>query len=108
MDLDHWRSNNLINHSHINTASQIDTYLSGYEVSTCCAPNNIVENYDNVNYIGISDKCTPVNQIVNKIPKFSEIPVPIPVVQSNNTFIESYEFPYDKNFIPNKYDLNNK
>jgi hypothetical protein len=107
MDLDHWRSNNLINHSHINTASQIDTYLSGYEVSTCCAPNNIVENYNDVNYIGISDKCRPANEIVNKIPKFSQIPVPIPVVQSNNTFIESYEFPYDKNFIPNKYEVNN-
>jgi hypothetical protein len=34
--LDYWRANNLINHSHINTESQFDTYLSGYEVSNCC------------------------------------------------------------------------
>lgn len=32
-ELDYWRSNNLINHSHINTESHIDTYLSGYSVS---------------------------------------------------------------------------
>ena len=34
--LDFWRANNLINHSHINTESQRDTYLSGYEISNCC------------------------------------------------------------------------
>ena len=33
MDLEHWRANNLINHSHINTGSQVDTYLSGYSIS---------------------------------------------------------------------------
>ena len=99
MDLDHWRSNNLINHSHINTASQIDTYLSGYEVSSCCAPGNtLIENYEDMDYIGISDQRRPVK----KIPALSSCtPIPVPViVTSNNNFIENYEFPYDKN-LPN-------
>ena len=32
-DLDSWRANNLVNHSHINTENQTDMYLSGYQVS---------------------------------------------------------------------------
>lgn len=35
-DLDHWRANNFVVHSHINDESIIDTYQSGYDVSTCC------------------------------------------------------------------------
>lgn len=35
-DLEYWRANNLINHSHINLLSQQDVYQSGYEVSTSC------------------------------------------------------------------------
>ena len=35
-DLDHWRANNLVIHSHINDESVMDEYLSGYSVSNCC------------------------------------------------------------------------
>ena len=35
-DLEYWRANNLINHSHINLLSEQDVYQSGYEVSTSC------------------------------------------------------------------------
>jgi len=35
-DLNFWHANNLINHSHINTESQFDSFLSGYDVSNCC------------------------------------------------------------------------
>ena len=38
-DLDYWRTNNLVEHSAINSESQIDVYQSGYQVSTCCPPN---------------------------------------------------------------------
>lgn len=34
-DIDFWKANNLINHSHINTQSTWDTYLSGYDVTDC-------------------------------------------------------------------------
>jgi hypothetical protein len=37
-DLEFWRANNLINHSHINSQSQYDTYLSGYNLSNVCYP----------------------------------------------------------------------
>lgn len=35
-DLGYWKANNLIHHSAINEASQIDVSRSGYQVSTCC------------------------------------------------------------------------
>lgn len=89
-DLDHWRANNLINHSHINTESQWDTYLSGYEVSNCCdrvsgcivpvespqqSMGTIIENFEpGSTYIGISDpqrpaspKCNPLSQSKEEI-----------------------------------------
>jgi hypothetical protein len=74
-DLDHWRANNLINHSHINIESQWDTYLSGYEVSNCCDSTTgnipVTENHGTViedfEYIGISDSKHPVNPKLNPI-----------------------------------------
>lgn len=45
-DLDYWRDNNMVNHSGINTESQTDTYLSGYEVSSQCKNNNTPVIYD--------------------------------------------------------------
>ncbi len=39
-DLDYWKTNNLITHSHINSMSQIDDYTSGYQVSTCKSSND--------------------------------------------------------------------
>ena len=35
-DLTYWKANNLVTHSHVNDMRQIDTYRSGYQVSTCC------------------------------------------------------------------------
>ncbi len=107
MDLQHWRANNLINHSHINTASQIDTYLSGYAVSNCCdnintclvdprGHNTLIENYENpYEYEGISDKCRPVRKIP-QLPSCTPIQSPR-VAMSNNNFVEHFELPYDKN-----------
>jgi hypothetical protein len=39
-DLDYWRANNLVIHSHINAESNHDLYQSGYEVSNCCGNVN--------------------------------------------------------------------
>jgi hypothetical protein len=69
-DIDYWRANNLINNSHINTESQFDTYLSGYQVSNCCdnidmcigpskSPDKntelgtIIEGFEDSTYVGI-------------------------------------------------------
>jgi hypothetical protein len=86
--LEYWRANNLINHSHINSESQYDTYLSGYQVSNCCdridaclepvddsfdsfgSFGTVIEGFDNEpSYMGISDqqrpaapKCNPLQQ----------------------------------------------
>ena len=68
--LDYWRANNLINHSHINTESQTDTYLSGYQVSNCCDNNSsqnthgsLVEGYEgDYMYEGITDEFSPVKK----------------------------------------------
>lgn len=43
-DLNHWRANNVINHSHINTESHYDTYLSGYEVSKYDSVNSCLQS----------------------------------------------------------------
>jgi hypothetical protein len=75
MDLEYWRDNNLITHSNINSDSQIDTYLSGYNVPDFCKPDegciapivdesykindNIIENYENQ---------THPQQIVSPVP----------------------------------------
>ena len=40
MDLEYWRKNNLVNHSHINIESNFDEYLSGYKTSDC---NNLIK-----------------------------------------------------------------
>lgn len=82
MALDYWRANNLINHSHINTESQRDTYLSGYEVSNCCDridacigpykipnDNDSIENFE---YIGISDPQRPASAPCNPISNASK------------------------------------
>ena len=38
-DLDYWKTNNLNTHSQINSNKNIDTYLSGYDVSNFCGDN---------------------------------------------------------------------
>jgi hypothetical protein len=75
--LDYWRANNLINYSQINTESQYDTYLSGYEVSNCCdrinsclVPNgDIIEGFEDIgpSYIGISDERRPAGSKCNPL-----------------------------------------
>lgn len=42
-DLSYWKTNNLITHSSINDMKQIDTYQSGYQVTTCCGDGNICD-----------------------------------------------------------------
>ena len=37
-DLSYWKSNNLVQHSAVNTTSNYDAYNSGYGISTCCPP----------------------------------------------------------------------
>jgi hypothetical protein len=64
-DLDHWRANNLINHSHINTETQWDKYLSGYEISNCCNEiGTVIEDFDNIK---IPDKKHVVDSGYNHI-----------------------------------------
>ena len=57
-DMDYWRANNLVNHSSINSESQIDNYQSGYKVSNSCFNNTVVENFANP-YRGIPPKGIP-------------------------------------------------
>lgn len=40
MDLEYWKTNNLVTHSSVNTLKQIDDYQSGYQVSTCCGSDD--------------------------------------------------------------------
>lgn len=42
MDLNYWKANNFVNHSAINSESNIDVYRSGYQVSSCC--NKLKDN----------------------------------------------------------------
>ena len=109
-DLDYWRANNLINHSHINTESQFDTYLSGYDVSNCCdrinacitpvknSQQNVIEGFENgPTYEGISDSCRPAQAKCNPLqqtahPIVSPQPATtIPVIRrTNQDFTERY------------------
>ena len=89
-DLDSWRANNLVNHSHINTENQTDLYLSGYQVSNCCDRINVcmkpvdpldgdvVENYSaGTVYEGITQADKPVANVCNP-EKFKPIVSPVP------------------------------
>lgn len=69
-DLDGWKANNLINHSHINTQSKWDTYLSGYDVTTLCGSNEFIVPYQKT------------------------------IKKSLDTIIEDVEFPVQSNEIP--------
>lgn len=97
--LDFWRANDLINHSHINSEGNHDTYLSGYDESTCCERINacitpinndldmIVENYGDTMYEGISDPQRPVGKPYPLTP--CQIKSPQPVV-AKPYIVESY------------------
>jgi Ca2+/Na+ antiporter len=77
-DLDCWRKNNLVNHSHINSASYQDEYLSGYKISNC-------DNYPTI-------KDTPNNtpqQFINNI----EYPYNI---QNNSTHTDTGTYNYNQ------------
>jgi hypothetical protein len=86
-DLEHWRSNNLINHSHINSQSQFDTYLSGYQVSNSCdiqdSLETVIEDIDNVPSLGIFEK-----QGCNVSSKHNSLQKK-PIMEPNNLTIES-------------------
>lgn len=34
--MDYWRANNLVNHSAVNSESQVEAYQSGYQTTSCC------------------------------------------------------------------------
>ena len=109
--LDFWRANNFINHSHINTNGQFDSYLSGQDVSNCCdnlnaylvpnlEENENIERYsqtndvystygNNTTYIGVTDKSHPYP----KRPPMEQsyIKSPQPVVTSSKLIVEGYE-----------------
>jgi hypothetical protein len=110
-DLEYWRANNLINHSHINSESQYDTYLSGYQVSNCCdridaclvptydsfdTLGTVIEGFDNdPSYIGISDqqrpaapKCNPLQR--TQCPITSPQPVTAKPFEYTGDFTERY------------------
>lgn len=89
-DLESWRANNLVNHSHINTENQTDLYLSGYQVSNCCDRTNIyekpvdsldrdvIENYSSGTvYEGITQDNKPFAD-VGRPEKFKHIISPVP------------------------------
>ena len=102
-DLDFWRANNLINHSHINTESQTDTYLSGYQVSNCCDNINtcivpakvndmgipdgtVIEGFE---YIGISDPDRPAQDQCNPLPYGKHhIQAPTPTTQTTERCVQ--------------------
>jgi hypothetical protein len=44
-DLDYWRANNLITHSHVNIKTEQDVYQSGYEITTACNNPKIKEKF---------------------------------------------------------------
>jgi len=60
-NLEYWRSNNTINHSHINTESQNDIYLSGYKVSDDNFTKNSCEHAENKKDI-VTELFTQKNQ----------------------------------------------
>jgi hypothetical protein len=89
-DLDSWRANNLVNHSHINTESQTDMYLSGYQVSNCCdridvcmkpvdsLDKDTIENYSaGTMYEGITQEDKPVSNVCQP-EQFNPIVSPVP------------------------------
>lgn len=90
-ELDYWRANNLVNHSHINSESQTDLYLSGYKVSNCCGrtnaclvpvdeaqfENDVIEGFSNTMYEGITDSNRPVRKHCD-LPKYTPIQSPTP------------------------------
>ena len=90
--LDYWRANNLINHSHINTESQTDLYLSGYKVSNCCdridacmTPATVEHYTSPTMYEGISNPQHPVGKPCG--PKPSQISSPVPVTSTPITHV---------------------
>jgi Ca2+/Na+ antiporter len=79
-DLSYWKTNNLVTHSSINDMKQIDTYQSGYQVTTCCGDGNICDapptkqcnsgyksNKGSNRYSKISNENNNNNYIANKI-----------------------------------------
>jgi hypothetical protein len=70
-DLDYWGANNLVNYSQINEESNIDNYLSGYQVSTYC-PDEL-NNYDLHNVKQITPQQKQVIENINKTYKINGI-----------------------------------
>lgn len=80
-DLDYWKDNNLITHSHINTkGTQEDMYLSGYAVSNCCdyLPKGTEYLQTGKTVEGYCPRYNSVNQrIVSPVPAQDRVPIPV-------------------------------
>jgi len=87
-DMSYWRANNMVNHSAINTESQIDVFRSGYQVSTCCAPS-----YDCSERCGIAVPAP--NPLAHNVPLTEGYRGP-QQCGSNQHIKENFEFPYLK------------
>lgn len=86
-DLDYWRTNNLVNYAQINEESNIDNYLSGYQVTTCCPPE--LNNY----VLPIAKEITPQQkQVIENVDKANQINV-IRENFSDSPMIENYKMP---------------
>jgi hypothetical protein len=104
MAMDYWRANGSVNHSHINTESTFDNYLSGYDVSKKCdkvSETDIIyekytmidDEYDNNIY---KKRTNPYSSYNNKITieeGYNENKV------SHSIPSNDYEFPYIKHPI---------
>lgn len=96
-DLDYWKANNLVNYSQINEESNIDNYLSGYQVTTCCPPH--LNNYALPISKGISREQKQVIENVDKANKINVIRENFSTSKKQETNIENYEMPLNINEI---------
>lgn len=60
-DLDVWKKNDLIRHSHINDESHLDVHSSGYTVSDCCGNPNPTSVQHNIEQFVIEPFCFNCN-----------------------------------------------
>jgi len=116
-DLDHWKDNNFINFSQINTAgTEQNMYLSGYAESTCCdylkpgtklvpRKDNRIENYSN----RVQIRAPVPSQDINYVPSIEnysnrvQIRAPVPSQDINYVpSIENYQQPNKVYIKPNQ------
>jgi hypothetical protein len=96
-DLDHWKENDLVKHSSTNNSNiRNNTYLSGYDISTCCGylnedselvPTN--SEYNNKNIIEKYGK--EIKNVYDNMNEIGNIPYNIPTGKCNrNPLLSDY------------------